>query len=77
MVKMERDVDVGVEDCIDLKMEDVFTPSVCIIKTEQEVSVVCWCDLFTGVCACVLYCTLYLVVDFFYTCISHPFSLCL
>ena len=41
MVKIERDVDEGEEDCINVKMEEVFTPSVCIIKTEQEVSVVC------------------------------------
>ena len=42
MVKMERDVDMGEEDCSNIKVEEVFTPSVCIIKTEQEVSVVCW-----------------------------------
>jgi len=40
---MERDVDVWEEDLINIKMEEVFTPSVCIIKTEHEVSVVCWC----------------------------------
>ena len=45
MVKMERDVDVGGEDCINIKLEEVFTPSVCIIKTEQEVSVVRRCIL--------------------------------
>jgi hypothetical protein len=45
MVKMERDVDVGEEDCINIKMEEVYMPSVCIMKTEREVSVVCWCVL--------------------------------
>jgi len=45
MVKLERDVVVGEKDCINVKMEEVFTPSVCVIKTEQEVSVVCWCVL--------------------------------
>jgi hypothetical protein len=45
MVKTERDVDVVGEDCINIKMEEVFTPSVCIIKTEHEVSDACWCIL--------------------------------
>ena len=45
MVKMERDVDVGAGDCINIKMEEVFTPSVCMMKIEQEVSVPCWCIL--------------------------------
>jgi len=55
MVKMERDVDVGEEDCINVKMEEVFTPSVCIMKTEHEVSVICWCILwqrFIYMCEC-------------------------
>jgi di/tripeptidase len=43
MVKMERGVVVEEEDCINIKMEEVYMPSVCIIKTEYEVSVVFWC----------------------------------
>ena len=35
------------------------------------VGVFCGSDLYTGVCACVLYCTLYLVTHFFSTYISH------
>jgi hypothetical protein len=45
MIKMERDVDVGEGGCINIKMEEVFTPSVCVIKTEREVSVAGWCIL--------------------------------
>jgi hypothetical protein len=56
MVKMERDVDIGEEDCINIKTEEVYRPSVCIIKTEYEVStcfVFCGSDLFTHLCTCI------------------------
>jgi hypothetical protein len=36
--------------------------------------VFCGADLFTGVCVCVFYRTLYFVMHSFCTCISHIFS---
>ena len=39
--------------------------------------VFCVSDLFTGVCACVLYCTLYLVMQSYRTCISDLCNLCI
>jgi len=41
------------------------------------VGVFCGNDLFTGVCACVLYCTLCLGTQSFLMCISHLFNLCI
>jgi hypothetical protein len=36
---------VGEEDCIKIKTEEDYIQSVGTIKTEQEVSVLCWCIL--------------------------------
>jgi hypothetical protein len=36
---------VGEEDCIKIKTEEDYIRSVGTIKTEQEVSVLCWCIL--------------------------------
>ena len=45
IVKTERDVDIEEEDCFNIKIEEVYTPSVCTVKTEHGVSFVCWCIL--------------------------------
>ena len=41
----ERVGNVGEEDCIKTKIEEDYVQSVRTIKTEEEVSVVCWCVL--------------------------------
>ena len=68
------------EDCTKIKTEQHYIQLVRAVKSEQEMSVLCWCvlcgcDLFTGVCTCVLYCTLYLVTHSFRTYVSHLFFL--
>jgi hypothetical protein len=63
-VTVERVENVGEEDCSKIKTEGDYIQLVRTVKSEEEVSVVCvFCgsDLFTGVCACVLYCALYFV----------------
>ena len=44
-VSVERVENVGEEDCIKIKTEEDYMQSICTIKTEEEVSVVCWCVL--------------------------------
>jgi hypothetical protein len=44
-VTVEGVVNVGEEDCIKIKTEEDYIQSVGTIKTEQEVSVLCWCIL--------------------------------
>ena len=45
-VTVERDENVGEEDCIKFKTEeDYIEELVRTVKCEQEVSVVCWCIL--------------------------------
>jgi hypothetical protein len=44
-VKVERVENVGEEDCMKIKTEEVCIQLVRTIKTEEEVSVVCWCIL--------------------------------
>jgi hypothetical protein len=77
-VTVEGVENVGKEDWIEIKSEEDYVRLVGTIKTEQEVSVCVFCgsDLFTGVCACVLYCTLHLVMHSFGTLILHLLSLC-
>ena len=51
------------EDCIEIKTEEDYIQLVRVIKTEEEVSVLCCCG---GVCVCVcvhVCCTLYLVTQ--------------
>ena len=59
-VTVERVENVGEEDCIKIKTEQHYIQLVRTIKTEEEVSVLCWCfcgsDLFTGVCVHVHVC---------------------
>ena len=43
-VSVER-VENVVEDCIKIKTEEDYIQSMCTIKTEEEVSVVCLCAL--------------------------------
>ena len=75
-------VENGEEDCIKMKTEeDYIEELVQTVKSEEEVSVFVGVFfgsyLVTGVCACVLYCTLYLVTHSCHMCISHLFNLCL
>jgi hypothetical protein len=56
-VTVEGVENVGEEDCIKIKTEEDYIQLVGTIKTEQEVSVLCFgvlcgSDLFTGVCVC-------------------------
>jgi len=44
-VTVERVENVGEEDCIKIKTEQHYIQLVRTIKTEEEVSVVCWCVL--------------------------------
>ena len=44
-VAVERVENVGEEDCIKIKTEQHYIQLVRTIKTEEEVSVVCWCIL--------------------------------
>jgi hypothetical protein len=44
-VTVEGVENVGEEDCIKIKTEEDYIQSVGAIKTEQEVSVLCWCIL--------------------------------
>jgi hypothetical protein len=44
-VKVGRVENVGEEDCIKIKTEEDCIQLVRTIKTEEEVSVVCWCVL--------------------------------
>ena len=44
-VTAERVENVGEEDCIKIKTEEDYTKLVQTVKTEEEVSVVCWCVL--------------------------------
>ena len=53
-VKVEGVENVGEEDGIKIKTEEDYIQLVRTVKTEQEVSVLCWC---VCVYACVLYCT--------------------
>jgi hypothetical protein len=53
-VIVERVENVGEEDCIKIKTEEDYIQLVCTVKCGQEVSV-----LFTGVCVCVLYCSVH------------------
>jgi hypothetical protein len=43
--KVERVESVGEEDCIKIKTEEDYVQLVRTVKTEEEVSVVCWCVL--------------------------------
>ena len=42
-VTAKRVENVGEEDCIKIKTEEDFIQLVWTVKTEEEVSVVCWC----------------------------------
>jgi hypothetical protein len=42
---VENVENVGEEDCIKIKTEDDYIQLVRTVKTEDEVSVVCWCVL--------------------------------
>jgi len=44
-VKVGRVENVGEEDCIKIKTEEDYIQLVQTVKTEGEVSVVCWCVL--------------------------------
>jgi homoserine dehydrogenase len=44
-VTVEGVENVGEEDCIKIKTEEDYIQLVGTIKTEQEVSVLCWCIL--------------------------------
>ena len=44
-VTVERVENVGEEDCIKIKPEEDYIQLVRTVKTEEEVSVVCWCVL--------------------------------
>jgi hypothetical protein len=44
-VKVGRVESAGEEDCIKIKSEEDYIQLVRTIKTEDEVSVVCWCVL--------------------------------
>jgi hypothetical protein len=44
-VTVESVVSVGEDDCINTETEDKCIQSVRTIKTEEEVSVLCWCIL--------------------------------
>ena len=60
---------VGEEDCIKIETEEDYIQLVRTVKIEQEarvfVGVLCGSEVFTGVFACVLYCTMYLVTQSF------------
>ena len=47
---------VGEEDCIKIKTEEDDLQLMQTVKTEQEVSVLCWCVLWYFVCVCVCVC---------------------
>jgi hypothetical protein len=68
------------EDCITIKTEEDYTQFARVIKTEQEVSVLCLCILwyviYLQVCVQVS-CTLYLVTHTFHTCVSNLFIFCM
>jgi hypothetical protein len=60
-VTVEGFENVGEEDSIKIETEENYIQLVRTVKTEEEVSVVCWCvfcgsNLFTGVCVCVCVC---------------------
>jgi len=44
-VTVEGVENVGEEDSIKIKTEDDYIQFVCTVKSEQEVSVLCWCVL--------------------------------
>jgi len=44
-VKVESVENVGEEECIEIKTEEDFIQLLQMVKTEEEVSVVCWCIL--------------------------------
>jgi quinol monooxygenase YgiN len=44
-LKVERVEDVGEEDCMKIRTEEGCIQLVHTIKSEEEVSVVCWCVL--------------------------------
>jgi hypothetical protein len=44
-IKVERVENVGEEDSIKIKTEQPYIQLVRTVKTEEEVSVVCWCVL--------------------------------
>jgi len=44
-VKVEKVENVGEEDCINIKTEEDYIPLVQAVRSEEEVSVVCWCIL--------------------------------
>jgi type III secretion system FlhB-like substrate exporter len=73
-VTAEGTGNVGEEDWIEIKTEESCAQLAATIKTEEEVSVLCWCVLrcrfiYKCVCVCVcvcvcgLYCTVYLVIN--------------
>jgi hypothetical protein len=67
---------VGEGDWIEIKTEEDCAQLAATIKTEPEVSVLCWCVLwcrFIYKCVCVLYCTLCLVTHTSYVHIT-PFQ---
>jgi len=44
-VKVEKVENVEEEDCIKIKTEEDYMQLVMTVKTEEEVSVICWCNL--------------------------------
>jgi hypothetical protein len=46
---------VGEEGCIEIKTEQHYIQLVRTVKSEQKVSVLCWCVVWSCVYACVLY----------------------
>jgi hypothetical protein len=69
-VAIERVKNLREEDHTKVKTEEDYIQLVRTVKCEQGVSV-----LFTGVCVCVLYCTLCLVTNCCHNFISHLFNL--
>jgi hypothetical protein len=55
-VTVEGVKNVGEEDCIKIKTGEEYIQSVGTIKTEQEVSVLCWCILVINLQVCVDVC---------------------